>query len=265
MHQEYLPQLDTQYSLGSEVDYATIYDAAGISLDCIDNTIIKPCMHNINAITEMALTLNSGSEKDRELLQSIFAANAILTAAAVHLWVLYTQTCYACPKHEALAKAEKLRQIIKSWQAQWPVATAWVETLEMLYKLYVYSYGKVLESDLDCWDMGTDDFNENSEVSWVFDESGVCPLSSEADGLPDPSTVCQRLYDKIRNILVNPLLAKDAKQRNLRVYCRTLWQHMWIVGPAEGFGDDLLSLESILGEPGSVFNMPILDIATENF
>ena len=265
MHQEYLPQLDSQYSLNSEVNYATSFDAAGISLDYIDKSIIKTCMVSINTITDMALTLHAGPEKDRELLQSIFAANAILTASAVHLWVLYTQTCDACPKHEALAKAEKLRQVIKSWQPQWRVATAWVETLEMLYKLYVYSYGKVVESDLDCWDMGTDDVNDGQNVAGeVTDEKNVA--TSEADDIPDPSVVCQRLYDKIRSILVNPLLATDIKQRNLRAYCRTLWQHVWIYGPTDGFGDDFSSLDALLGESASpLLNMPPLDMNLEYF
>ena len=260
MHQEYLPQLDSQYSLNSEVNYATSFDAAGVSLDYIDKPIIKACISSVNTITDMALTLHTGPEKDRGLLQSIFAANAILTASAVHLWVLYTQTCDACPKHEALAKAEKLRQVIKSWQPQWRVATAWVETLEMLYKLYVYSYGKVVESDLDCWDMGTDDLNDSLEaVGDITDESGV--VASDLDGIPDPSVVCQRLYDKIRSILVNPLLATDIKQRNLRAYCRTLWQHVWIYGPTEGFGDDFSSLDALLGESTSpLLNMPPLDM-----
>ncbi|KAH8798796.1 hypothetical protein F5882DRAFT_508393 [Hyaloscypha sp. PMI_1271] len=233
------------------MDYATTYDAAGISLDYCDDTIIKPCTFSVNTITDMALTLNAGSDKDRKLLQSIFAANAILTASAVQLWVLYTQTCDACPKHEALAKAENLRQVIKSWQPQWRVATAWVETLEMLYKLYVYSYGKVVESDLDCWDMGTDDINDSPEVPGeVIDESGHYPITSDANDMPGPSAVYQRLYDKIRSILVNPLLATDIKKRNLRYFSRTLWQHMWIFGPTEGFSDDYLSLENIMEESG---------------
>jgi len=250
MHQEYLPQLDSQYSLDSEVDYTNTYDAAGISLDYKDKSIIKICMSSINTITDMALTLNTGSEKDRQLLQSIFAANAILTASAVHLWVLYTQTCDACPKHEALAMAEKLRQIIKSWQPQWRVATAWVETLEMLYKLYVYSYGTVVESDLDCWDMETDGINGSSEVAGeVIDGVGRHSTMSDEDGMSDPSSMCQRLCDKIRSILVNPMLATDVKKRNLRIYSRTLWQHMWIFRPTEGVGDDFLTLENIMGEP----------------
>lgn len=214
----------------------------------------------------MAQTLNTGSERDRELLQSTFAANAILTASAIHLWVLYTQTCDECPKHEALAMAENLRQIMKSWQPQWRVATAWVETLEMLYKLYVYSYGKVVESDLDCWDMGADDINDSLEAAGeIIDEGGV-HTSTDADGLSDPSTACQRLCDKIRNILVNPLLATDIKKRNLRIYCRTLWQHMWILGPSEGIGQDFLSLENFMGEPGSgLLNLPALDLDLDLF
>jgi Fungal specific transcription factor domain len=266
MHQEYLPQLDSQYSLGSEIEYTTTYDAAGISLDHGDDTIIKLCMYSVNTITDMALTLNAGSDKDQALLQSIFAANAILTASAVHLWVLYTQTCDACPKHEALAKAEKLRQVIKSWLPQWRVATAWVETLEMLYKLYVYSYGKVVESDLDCWDMGTDEINDRPEVSGeAIDESGGHPIISDADNVLEPSVAYQRLYDKIRSILVNPLLATDVKKRNLRYFSRTLWQHMWIFGPTEGFGEEFFSLENITDQPASaLFNMPPLDMSLES-
>jgi hypothetical protein len=247
MHQEYLPQLDSQYSLDSGTYSAAVYDTAGISLDYIDQDIIKICMNSINVITDMALTLNTGSAKDRSLLQSVFAANAILTASAVHLWVLYTQTCDACPKHEALAKAEKLRQIIKSWGPQWGVATAWVETLEMLYKLYVYTYGKVVDSDLDCWDMEDDIIDSSEAAGEVTDESGAHRTISDEHSIPDPSMECHRLYDKIRSILVNPLLITDVKKRNLRIYCRTLWQHMW----TDDFGEDFFNFESIMGEPAS--------------
>jgi hypothetical protein len=258
MHQEYLPQLDSQYSFNSEADDETIYDAAGISLDYIDSTIIKPCISSVNAITDMALMLTASSEKDRELLQSPFAANAILTASAVHLWVLYTQTCDACPKDEALAKAENLRRIFKSWQPQWRVATAWVETLEMLYKLYVYSYGKIVESDLDCWDIGTDDNGNSPEnAGEVMDRSSAETSTSDSNSALDSSTVYQRLYDKIRSILVNPLLATDVKKRNLRVYCRTLWQHMWNFGFTEDFGDIFLSLNSLDHASGVVSTAPV--------
>jgi hypothetical protein len=261
MHQEYLPQLDSQYSLDSGIYRTTVYDTAGISLDYIDKDIVKICMNSVNAITDMALMLNTGSARDRGLLQSVFAANAILTASAVHLWVLYTQTCDACPKHEALAKAEKLRQIIKSWQSQWGVATAWVETLQMLYKLYVYSYGKVVDSDLDCWDMEDDTSNGSEAVGEVIDESGAHRTISDEYGIPDSPMESNRLYDKIRSILVNPLLVTDVKRRNLRIYCRTLWQHVW----TEDCGEDFFNFESIMGEPASeLFDVSPLDGVSVN-
>jgi hypothetical protein len=106
MNQEYLPQLDSQYALAVEIDPATTYDSAGISLDHIDQRIIAACVDSVNAITDMATMLNSGDEQDREMLQSTFAANALMTASAVHLWILYTQTCDKCPKHVAKAKAD---------------------------------------------------------------------------------------------------------------------------------------------------------------
>jgi hypothetical protein len=133
--------------------------------------------------------------------------------------------------------AEKLRQIMKSWQHQWPVAAAWVETLEMLYKLYVYSYGKVVESDLDCWDMDSDDITGSSEVA--INESDGDSTFPHEDGMTDLSSIFQPFFKKIQSILVNPLLATDVKKRNLRIYLRRLWQHSWILGQVEGVSDDL--------------------------
>jgi len=114
--------------------------------------------------------------------------------------------------------------------------------------------------------MGTDDINDSLEVTEeAIDKSGGDAIPSESDNLPDPSAVCQRLYDKIRSILVNPLLATDVKQRNLRAYCRTLWQHVWIYGPMENFGDDFSNLDALMGESGSaLLNMPPLDLSLEN-
>ena len=136
----------------------------------------------------------------------------------------------------------------------------------MLYKLYVYSYGKVVDSDLDCWDIGVDDINDNLEiVEEVTDDSASHPVRADVDSMSDPTAVCQRLYDKIRSILVNPLLPTDVKKRNLRVYSRTLWQHMWVFGPTEGFGDDFVNLETFMGEPGmTMLNMPSLDMDLGN-
>jgi hypothetical protein len=259
MHQEYLPQLDLQYALTVEIDPAATYDSAGISLDHIDQRIIAACVDSVNAITDMATILNSGDEQDREMLQSTFAANALMTASAVHLWILYTQTCDRCPKHVAKAKANQLLQIIKSWQTQWRVATAWVETLEILYKLYEFSYGTGDMSDLNCWETGEDEISESQALAEeVTDEFGGHPGLSDGDGFPDPSTICLRLFDKVRSISLNPLQATNVKKRTLRIYCRTLWQHMWSYEPLQGIGDEFIPLG---GQPG---NMATTDSVFEN-
>lgn len=246
MHQEYLCQLDSQYNLNLETDAAVSYDAAGLSLDHYDKPIVDSCMEGINAITDMAVVLHNGSEQDRALLQSTFAASAIMTACAVHLWVIYTQTCDKCPKDVARAKADRLLEIIKSWQTRWRVAYAWAETLEMLYKLYEFSYGTGISTDLDIWETGTDIPVENQDASKETDANGDQQEISNWDGIPDPAVISQRLNDKIRSILVNPLLATNAKKRNLRLYCKSLWQYMWSYEPLQGFDSGFTDLEDLM-------------------
>lgn len=246
MHQEYLPQLDSQYSLATlQVDETASYDAAGLSLDYSDTRIIECCIDSVHVITEMATMLTHGSAQDQQLLQSPFAANAFMTAAAVHLWILYTQTCKKCPKDVAEANFGHLLDIICSWRCRWHVACAWAETLEMLRKLYSFSYGTGVTADFeDDWDTGTDEITQSPTlVEEAADANGTHPGSSDGDGIADPSTIAQRLHDKVRGILLNPMYATDVKKRNLRVYCRTVWQHMWHMWsfePLESFDSDLM-------------------------
>jgi hypothetical protein len=245
MHQEYLPQLDSQYSLATlEIDESTSYDAAGLSLDYSDVPIIDCCIDSVHAITDMATMLTQGTEQDQHLLQSPFAANAIMTAAAVHLWILYTQTCDKCPKDVAEANFAKLLDIIRSWQSRWRVACAWAETLEMLRNLYSFSYGTAATVDFDYWETGTDEVTQSPTlVEEPEDANAAHPGLSGGDGIVDPSKVAQRLHDKVKGIMLNPLYATDVKKHNLRVYCRTVWQHMWNMWsfePLESFDSDLI-------------------------
>ncbi|KFX92602.1 hypothetical protein V490_05297 [Pseudogymnoascus sp. VKM F-3557] len=248
MHQEYLPQLDSQYSLATlEIDEAASYDAAGLSLDYSNTPIINRCIESVHAITDMAIMLTQGSEQDQQLLQSPLAANALMTAAANHLWILYTQTCEKCPKDVAETNFGKLLDIICSWKRHWPVACAWAETLEMLRNLYSFSYGTGVTADFDYWEIGTDEITESPTlVEEAANENGTHPGLSDGDGIADPSTIAQRLHDKVRGILLNPLLATDVKKQNLRVYCKTVWQHMWHMWsfePLESFDSDLMMVE----------------------
>ncbi|PTB47530.1 hypothetical protein M431DRAFT_129907 [Trichoderma harzianum CBS 226.95] len=242
MHQEYLPQLDSQYALTLEIDPVTKFDNAGLSLDHKEPHIINTCIESAQAITAMAMELNNGDQRDRDLLRSTFAANATITASAIQLWILYTQTCSKCPKDVAKESADQLLQIIKSWQTRWRVASAWVETLEMLYKLYDFSYGSSNPLADNKWLQSG--INEDGECPIldedVTGESGEYPSVSDGDGIPNQSIVCQSLFDKVRGILLNPLDPTNVKKQTLRVYCKTLWQYMWSYESILGFNNEVM-------------------------
>ena len=108
----------------------------------------------------------------------------------------------------------------------------------MLYKIYIFSYGKIVDSELDCWDVGLDDINNVDDT-----------LSTTVDGQQYLSAFSQRLHDKIRAVVTNPLLPTDVKKRNLRIYSSTLWHHMWVMGPIAGGDDDFASLDILTADP----------------
>ena len=237
MHHEYLPQLDMQYyyspspppSVDNAVDQLWASDAAGLPPNFSDKRLIDPCIDAVNTITDMATALYDGPgdgddqavQKSRAMLQSTAAAHALMTAAAVHLWIVYTQTCDACPKPVARAKFLLLLRIIQSWEPRWPVAAAWGETLGLLYKLYEYSYGTETVPEFASWE---------AQQGAPLEQGGDRPGLSYGDVLPDPAMVGQCLHDKVRGILVHPLHAPEVKRRNLRIFSQTLWQqHLWLL------------------------------------
>jgi hypothetical protein len=60
-------------------------------------------------------------------------------------------------------------------------------------------------SNLNCWETGEDEISEIQALAEeVTDEFGGHPVLSDGDGFPDPSTICQRLFDKVRSISLNP-------------------------------------------------------------
>ncbi|CAK7222613.1 hypothetical protein SCUCBS95973_004902 [Sporothrix curviconia] len=254
MHHEYLPQLDMQYyspsmdgSMDTSVDQLLASDAAGLPPNYSDKSLIDPCIAAVNAITEMATALYDGPfdgnneqdvQKSRAILQSTVAAPALMTAAAVHLWVIYTQTCDACPKPVARGKFLLLLRIIQSWEPRWPVAAAWGETLGLLYKLYEYSYGTEPVPEFSSWEAEaqTPAAQTGRDANWANWKAGESSASrdhpglSYGDVLPDPATVGQCLHDKVRGILVHPLHAPEVKRKNLRVFSQNLWQqHLWLL------------------------------------
>lgn len=270
---------DLDMGLGLGLDYRSLMasDAAGLPPDYSNKPLIDTCMDAVNTISDMASELYHGgadgdispesdSNNDRDsdserargraILQSTVAANALVTAAAVHLWVVYTQSCDRCPKPVARAKFLLLLRIIQSWEPRWPVAAAWGETLGLLYKLYEYSYGTEPVPEFVSWETEGVDGTPSTAAggggssaegqggsgtsNWKDGESSACrdhPGLSYGDVLPDPTAVGQSLHDKVRSILVHPLHAPEVKRKNLRVFSQTLWQqHLWLLPGLMGSG-----------------------------
>lgn len=242
MHREYLPQLDSQYALTLEIDPITKVGNADLSLVHKEPHIVNSCIESAQAITAMAMELNNEDQRDRDLLQSTFAVNAIIMVSAIQLWILYTQACSKCPKDVAKESADQLLQIIKSWQARWRVASAWVETLEMLYKLYDFSYGSSNPlADNEWLQSGINEISDSPNLDEdVTGESGEYPSVSDGDGIPSQFIVCQSLFDKVRGMLLNPLDPTNVKKQTLSVYCKTLWQYMWSYESIQGFNNELM-------------------------
>ncbi|KAL1891842.1 hypothetical protein Sste5346_007386 [Sporothrix stenoceras] len=268
--------MDMDLGLGN-IDYRSLMmasDAAGLPQDYSNKPLIDTCIDAVNIITEMASELYHGSggsestpegdvdterDRGRAILQSTVAANALVTAAAVHLWVVYTQTCDKCPKPVARAKFLLLLRIIQSWEPRWPVAAAWGETLGLLYKLYEYSYGTEPVPEFVSWEAegetspatGGTTADNSETANWKEGESSACrdhPGLSYGDVLPDPTAVGQSLHDKVRSILVHPLHAPDVKRKNLRVFSQTLWQQsLWLLPDLMGTGtaNDGLNAENL--------------------
>lgn len=240
MHQEYLPQLDMQNFVADGAIDNMLFDNAGLSLDFYDEVLTLECIKNANMIVDMATLLFNGTDGDQKVLQSTFAANAMISAAGVQLWVQYAQTYKLCQAEEAKARADILLKIIGSWRAKWKVAVAWTETLEMLYMFYNYSYGAGDASTLAFWESGQDEARLPLTEE-IDTEEGTHRGLVEGDGMPDPSATCQRMFDKVITIMRTPLEATEVKQRMGREYLNTLWKHMWIHFPVE----DMTTVDSM--------------------
>lgn len=233
-HQEYLPQLDAPAlvsDIGSGAE--TQFDNVGLPLDHRDESIISVCLHNAEAISGIAAYLDTGSEVDRSMLRSAFSGSALLTAATVHLWKQYTSPDPNDPMANHSIEAARLSlNIIKSWRHAWRCAHAWTESLEMLFKLYQFAYGTnsqlsqaLAQHEMDTTD--TDTTADSTQISEISKQLNDDSYVRDGSGYMDPSKVCQRLYDKIRNTMISPLESSATKKRHMRVYLSTLWQHMW--------------------------------------
>lgn len=257
MHQEYLPQLDTQFKSFKELDSRGSLDLAGLSLNHRDEHLIGICLSSVDAITEMATMLYNSQTQDREALRSTFVANALMTAISVQLWSRYAERQQPGAQEASKAKADILLEIIRSWKPVWRIASAWTETVEMLYKLYELSYNPFEPGLVSNWELAQQyDWTGAQQLMTeeAEDDTGAHPGLSGGDGMEDPAAICHRLFDKVRQVMLTPLETTDAKARSLDYYVKTLWRHMWNYEGLQGLaGDEMVFIPGSDYEVGMMF------------
>jgi hypothetical protein len=198
LQQAHLPQ-DHEWLSGSTPDSGWKQDIAAI------------CCFHANVIAEIARTLHNGDDIDKDALRSPFSGAAIVSSACVLLWSLNattTTTVTATPNMPNSSRIAELLAILKSWQTLWPIASSWVESVELISVLYAVAYGA---SDPELQQSSTTT-EENLNVGVI--------------GLPQPSTVSPRLFEKIRHIMFTISEPRARRQIQSRLHVRNLWSHM---------------------------------------
>lgn len=222
MHHEYLPQLDSPApeQVGSpEAPQST----QGHDLD---EKMVSACVSSAEQIATMVCTLQHLDLSDASTLQSMFAANALTAAASVQLWIWHTELSDGETTDLADGRFLEITNLISSWKEHWPVATAWIDTLDSIRQLYQASYVDQWTSIsyLDAHGHAPADI-----ASPASDPSNNELLTAVCDGngVPDPSQVSQRLFDKLRITLLAALERTPVKKRLNNAFIRTLREHMW--------------------------------------
>jgi hypothetical protein len=233
-HQEYLPQLDEPASL------LDCFDGAGLSYHHHDPRLIETCLRNATEILDISHFLYHGSDSDRETLQSLASANAMLTAGAVKLWFQHIgslQDGTGKATFFAKAQAQLILEILQSWK-HWKVVTTWIETLEMLARLYhaAYSGQPGISLMLEEAEPSTRDIETYESPATGSLDGGNKLEISNGNGIPDPFKVRQRLHNKIRAIMLLNFISSTEKEEAMRIYLGTLWQHMSLPDMLEQFG-----------------------------
>lgn len=231
MHQEYLPYRD-------EPTQAIPQDSHGETGECRDGwdeKIVSICVSSSEAILEIVNELHSDNRSGGPDRRSIFAANAMLSAANIQLWIRYADAKGDATWAEATTRIDEITAVFESWRSQWPVADAWLSTLTSLRRLYEATYSLNLGSEDDRFEGGASEM-ETAAPSTILERDEYerpCLRLTEGNGLPDWN---ERISDKIRFLLLASLEDTDARERVLNSSISTIKQHSW---EYEGFMEDL--------------------------
>ena len=179
--------------------------------------IAATCSHHAKTITDIASSLYRGDDTDRESLRSPFSGAAIVSAATVLLWSLHASQTGHAPLTAASERLKILLEILRSWQKSWLIAGSWIETVEILSLLYAVAYGKAAGDDL------SQIIAANTNPC---DSTSTFGAEPDVSGLPEPSSVSPRLFEKIRHIMFTIAEPTARKQLQTQLHIRDLWNHM---------------------------------------
>lgn len=231
MYEEYLPYRDITNPV---LEQETRDDTAESSyLDERDERIASICVSSSGAIVDIVSDLFAVEESSTccgtRILQSVFAAAAMLSAANIQLWLRHVEGRVRGDDKlctQAAARVDQINTVFDSWRPQWPVAEAWMSTLASLRRLYQVTYDP--DSNLDHLADGEghhDGNNADPDLGVDTSSSAVPPAPTESDvyerpyprltegnGLP---LLNERMSDKVRFILLASLEDTGARERVL--------------------------------------------------
>ncbi|CAM1507789.1 Fc.00g046370.m01.CDS01 [Cosmosporella sp. VM-42] len=236
MHQEYLPYRDSPESTSRHASLQDCGCEREACSQCRQERIISRCLSSSDAILDVMSDLSCANDDDgRQDLQSVFAAGAMLSAANIQLWAHYIAGKDEERRKGALARVKEVAAVFQSWKAQWPVADAWISTLESLRRLYQATYAPDLGFQENPREGQTADSNTSAPPA--LNESDAYerpyPRLTEGNGLPE---LDETMSDKIRFILLASLEDTDARER---VLSSSISTHVENPRDYDRFTDDL--------------------------
>lgn len=205
LHQAHLPQVAHNWLPPGSPDAAWSQEIATI------------CCRHANLISDIACSLFQGDSRDKEALRSPFSGAAIVSAACVQLWNLHSGSRTPDALDDASQRLASLKDILRSWEKSWAIASSWTETIALVQVLYGVAYGK--DGVAETYQFTAEQPNTSNLPSASSELAG-------AAGLPEPRNVSPRLFEKIRHILFTISEPSALQQVQSRLHIRSLWSHM---------------------------------------
>jgi hypothetical protein len=134
-HQDYLGYSPRSHGMAPYED-----DEVEPILNTQKADVVSRCVSSANAIVSILEDLTTTDDIARSHLQAVFAAEAMLSAANVQLWVQHVQAQDDNACVQSQSSIESMVRLLTSWRPQWQVADAWLSTLAALRKLYHMTY-----------------------------------------------------------------------------------------------------------------------------